>query len=85
MSKDVFTLFELFDEDIIEATPSFKLIDEENDDESYRCRFCLFYVRNFINAPSIPPSIKRPLKIEKFNERSGRLIEVIRYLLNIHF
>ena len=31
--KHVYTLFELFDEDIVEAAPSFNLIDEENDDE----------------------------------------------------
>ena len=28
-----YTLFELLDEDIVEAAPSFNLIDEENDDE----------------------------------------------------
>ena len=31
--KHVFTLFELLDEDIVEAAPSFNLIDEENNDE----------------------------------------------------
>ena len=31
--KHVFTLFELLDEDIVEAAPSFNLIDEENDDK----------------------------------------------------
>ena len=31
--KHVCTLFELLDEDIVEAAPSFNLIDEENDDK----------------------------------------------------
>ena len=31
--KHVCTLFELLDENIVEAAPSFNLIEEENDDE----------------------------------------------------
>ena len=31
--KNVYTLFELLDEDIVEAALSFNLIDEENDDD----------------------------------------------------
>ena len=31
--KHVYTLFELLDEDIVEAAPSFNLIDEENYDK----------------------------------------------------
>ena len=31
--EHVYTLFELLDENIVEAAPSFNLIDEENDDK----------------------------------------------------
>ena len=31
--KNIYTLFELLDEDIVSKLPSFNLIDEENDDE----------------------------------------------------
>ena len=51
--------FELLDEDIIEAAPSFNLIDEENDDEELKniVNFLGFFYfmweenrQNFINA-----------------------------------
>ena len=59
-----------FYEDIVEAAPSFNLIDEENDDEELEycrfflfCRVSLFYVRR--KSPKFykrPLSIKRPLE-----------------------
>ena len=67
--KHVYTLFELLNEDIVEAAPSFNLIDEENDDESRNIvnflKFCrlLFYVRR--KSPKFykrPPLLNVPLK-----------------------